>query len=534
MIGKWFRRSQPTAADAGQRIAPPMIAPARRRGARLYQAAQADRVTSGWSTSPLPADQIVRRNWRALVARSREQLVNNSYAKAFQRSVRRNVIGQKGFILQAQVQGADGKPDADANRAIEAAFKKWSKAKNCDVKGVRSFLQIQKTLVNGLPSDGEFMVRHVYGRDAGPWGYGLQILDPVNCPVDFDEDRRPNGRFIRAGIEYTKMGRPVYYYFHTLDVSQSDYSHAGRAFIRVPADQIIHWFEEDLVGQKRGLPWMATALLRMRQLDQFERAALINARESANKLGVIEWDEGFGPEPESDDDDGEAAEVELSSEAGIYHEMLQGQRLKRVESPYPNGEMAVFSKHNLRGVASGLGAAYNDLANDLEGVNLSSMRHGMQAERDRWKELQESLIESFISEVFEKWLEYSLIAGKITLDNGATLSPRHLSKYLDATFHARRWDWMDPSKDVKADADAVENLFKSRGQVIRERGRNPRDVYREFAEDIQAMKDEGIPPEIIAALITAKSKGGSPSVPAVETDPDETIAGGGNDSAQAE
>jgi capsid protein len=162
------------------------------------------------------------------------------------------------------------------------------------------------------------------------------------------------------------------------------------------------------------------------------------------------------------------------------------------------------------------------------------MRHGMQAERDRWKELQESLIESFVAEVFEKWLEYSLIAGKITLDNGAALSPRHLSKYLDATFHARRWDWMDPSKDVKADADAVENLFKSRGQVIRERGRNPRDVYREFAEDIQAMKDEGIPPEIIAALFTAKSKGGSPSVPAVETDPDETVAGGGNDSAQAE
>ncbi|MEE2635508.1 MAG: phage portal protein [Pseudomonadota bacterium] len=524
MIRKFFSRSAP-AAPAPERRAPPMlITPRRRAGQRMYAAAETDRMTSGWTNSPMPADQIIRRNWRVLVARSREQSANNDYAKAFKASARRNLIGQKGFTLQAQATEGD-KLDAGANKAIERAWRAWCKAMNCDVKGRRTFRQIQKTLVNGLCTDGEFMVRMVFGRDAGPWGFALQVLDPVLCPVDFDEDRRPGGKFIRAGIEYTKMGRPVAYYFTTLDQSQADYHYSGRAFIRVPADEIIHWFEEDFVGQKRGLPWMATALLRMRQLGEFEKSALNNAREGANKVGVIEWDEGMGPTLDEDDEDEAFDDIELDSESGVYHQLPAGARLKRVETGYPNGEMAVFSKHMLRGVATGLGVAYNDLANDLEGVNLSSIRHGVLSERDQWIELQESLIEAFALPIYERWLEYSLLKQKITLDNGSPLPASKRSKFMAVTFQARRWQWIDPAKDVKADTDAVDNLFKSRGQVIRERGRDPREVYAEIAADIAAMREANIPENVIEALITAKSKGGQGNGQpaeggAGETDPD--------------
>ncbi len=526
MIWDLFRRSKEPDAPV-KRVQPMMISPRpRRSGARMFDAAQSDRVTSGWTNTPIPADQIIRRNWRVLVARSREQVVNNPYAKAFQRSARRNIIGPTGLVFQARSKDDNGNLDLTANKAIEKAWKKWCRAKNCDVKGRRSFRTIQKTLVNSLPSDGEFMVRFVYGRNAGPWGFALQILDPVNCPVEFDEDRRPGGRFIRAGIEYTKMGRPVNYYFHTTDAAQADYSFAGRAYIRVPADEIIHWFEEELTGQKRGLPWMATALLRMRQLGEFEKSSLTNARESANKLGVIEWEEGYGPEYD-DEEEAEPGEIELLSEQGIYHELPMGARLKKVETNYPNGEMAVFSKHNLRGIASGLGAAYNDLANDLEGVNLSSIRHGVLAERDHWKEVQESLIEAFALAVAERWIKHALLAGKITLPSGAALPANKLSKFSEFAFQARRWDWIDPAKDVKADVEAVDNFMKSRGQVIRERGRDPIEVYEEIAADIKDMQAAGIPKHVIEALITAKMKGGSGNGKPAKSDTPDTGEGPG-------
>jgi capsid protein len=79
-------------------------------------------------------------------------------------------------------------------------------------------------------------------------------------------------------------------------------------------------------------------------------------------------------------------------------------------------------------------------------------------------------------------------------------------------FQARRWEWIDPAKDVKADVEAIDNLIKPRSQVIRERGRDPREVYAEIAADIEDMRAEGIPEEIIQALITAKSKGGQGNV----------------------
>ncbi|MEQ3671370.1 phage portal protein [Pseudophaeobacter sp.] len=510
MFGKIFSRTAPV-EEAPRRKAPPMLARVRRSGGvRNFDAGQSDRLTSGWTNTPLPADQIIRRNWRVLVARSREQTANNPYGKAFQRSARRNIVGQQGLVLQARVKdSSDGKMDQGANKALERSWKDWCKSRNCDVTGRRSFRQIQKELINGCVTDGEFMVRFVYGRDAGPWGFALQVLDPLRCPVDLDEDKLPGGGFIRAGIEYTKLGRPVAYHFTTLSLNEADYHHSGRGFVKVPADEIVHWFEADFVGQKRGLPWMATALWRMHQLGEFEKSALVAARDGANRQGFIEWDEGRGPDlDDEDEEDG----IEIESEPGVYQSLPSGARIKSDESQYPNGEMAVFSKHMLRGVASGLGVAYNDLSNDLEGVNFSSIRHGMLGERDHWKELQESLIESFALPVYERWLSHGLLAGRITLENGSPLPAAKRQKFMAVQFQARRWEWIDPSKDVKADVEAIDNLIKPRGQVIRERGRDPREVYAEIAADIDDMRAEGIPEEIIQTLITAKSKGGQGNV----------------------
>ncbi|WP_417702287.1 phage portal protein [Pseudophaeobacter sp.] len=505
MIGGFFKRSA-TAAEEPKRVSPPALYRPRRSSAtRFMDAGQSDRMTSGWTNSPLPADQIIRRNWRTLVARSREQAVNNPYGKAFQRSARRNVIGPKGFILQARVKDDDGKLDKGANKAIEDAFKLWSRAGNCDVTGRRSFRQIQKALMNGLVTDGEFMLRFVYGADAGPWGFAIQVLDPMRCPVDMDEERRPGGGFIRAGIEYSKLGRPVAYYFTTLSPNESDYYYGNRNFVRVPADEIVHWFEEDIVGQKRGLPWMATALWRMHQLGEFEKATLVAAREGANKLGFIEWAEGTGPELEEGT---EAEDIEIESEAGTLQTLPEGASFKSHDPQFPSGEAAVFSKHMLRGIASGLGSAYNDLANDLEGVNLSSIRHGVLSERDNWQEIQESLIEAFCLPLIERWITHSLLSGRIRLANGSPLPAAKRQKFQAVEFLPRRWAWIDPAKDVKADAEAVDNLFKPRGQVIRERGRDPSEVYAEIAADIEDMRAAGIPEEVITALITAKAKGG--------------------------
>ena len=50
---------------------------------RSIQAGMGDRFTEKWTTFPVTADAIIQDHWRVLVARSRDQSINNDYAKRF-------------------------------------------------------------------------------------------------------------------------------------------------------------------------------------------------------------------------------------------------------------------------------------------------------------------------------------------------------------------------------------------------------------------------------------------------------------------
>jgi lambda family phage portal protein len=468
------KQEQPRAAD---------VRPRRLNGlnaaARMFDAAKSDRMNATWGTTPLTADEIVLKHLRVLVARSREQAANNDYARAFLRMCRQNIVGPQGVMLQAQSRTADGKLDTPANEAIEVEFAKWGHRANCDVTGQQSWVSIQAACVQSAAKDGEFFVRKIYGAAAGKYGFALQVLDPMRCPVDVNEDLK-NGRFIRAGIEFNEYGRPLAYYFSVRQGEYYDYSANGRTYVKIPADEIIHGFRSDMVGQRRGLPWMATGLFRMRQLGAFEDASVVNARVGAAKMGFIKWQDGKGPDFNEDE------ELTIDAEAGVFPVLPEGAELQEWDPQYPSGEFAVFNKAMLRSLASGLGVAYNNLANDLEGVNFSSIRQGTLDEREHWKELQEWLIETLCAPVFEAWLPRVLLAGHIKA-KGQPLRAEKLDEYSEVSWQPRRWQWIDPRADVDAAVSAKNNLLISPGQIIREQGKDPQAMWAEHARDIAAM-----------------------------------------------
>ena len=467
---------------------------------RSFQAGQSDRLTSGWSGFPTNIDEIIRRHWRSLVARSREQYMNNDYLRAYVGMCVTNIVGHQGIVMQAQSTDPDGTLDSRANDAIEKSFADWGKRQNCDITGRKSWRSIQRAWVVSLARDGEAMARKITGDDAGPFGFALQMIDPVRCPVDMDRTKMPGGNFIRHGIEFNGLGRPIAYYFYSLDAERADYHWGGRAFTRVPADEIIHGFVEDFEGQKRGLPWAATALWRLKQLKGFEDASLINARATASKMGFLKWDkDAEGPDAEYDPDE----EIYMEFDPGTIQELPPGVEFQEWNPQYPNGEFVAFHKAMLRGVSAGWRVAYNNLASDLEGVNFSSIRQGTLSERDMWMELQAHVIETLVEPVQQEWLKRALLRGKITVF-GAPLKPSRLSKYSNIANQGRRWSWVDPRADVLAAKESKNNFLASPGQLIRETGRDPQTVWREVGRDIQEMKKAGIPEELILAALSPK------------------------------
>lgn len=481
---------------------PERVTPRRRRlpmaMARLFDAARTDRLTESWPTTPEPTDILVRRHQRIIVARSRQQAYNNDYMRGFLRLCSSNIVGPKGVMLQAQSRDPSGKLDTVANDAIETAWWEWGKPANASVTGQDSWRAIQRMAVITAAQDGEFFARIVEGRDAGPWGFAVQLIDPQRCPVDHDVDRLSNGNFVRGGVEMNAYGRPVAYHFTTTDEREEEYRYGGRAFMRLRAEDVVHGFVPWLSNQKRGLPWACTALFRMQHIDGWEKAAVVNARISAAKMGFFTWDKDSGPDPE------DVAPIDIDAEPGKFHELPPGVGFQEFNPQYPAGEFGMFLKGMLRGVAQGMGVTYHSLAQDLEGVNFSSIRSGTLEERENWKELQEWLIETLVDRVYQRWIPRALLTGRITTASGGKLKPERLDKYRNVDWQPRRWAWVDPRADVQAAVESKNNLLNSAGALIREQGRDPTTVYAEIAADIAAMKAAGIPPEIIAISMGQK------------------------------
>lgn len=497
---------------------------------RLFAAAQSSALDN-WPSTPIPPDRYISQQQRVLVARSREQWANNDYARSFVRLVQQNIVGPQGVVLQAQAKRARGKLDTDANDAIEAAWREWGRRENCDITGKLSWRAQQTTAIATCARDGEFIIRIVFGSAAGPWGIALQAVDPQRLPVDYNVDRYgTKGNFIRNGIEFNAFGRPMAYHFSSTADNGTDgyyYSTNGRGYQRIPADEIIHEFVPEMIGFRRGIPWASSALRRLHHLLGFEDAAVQNARASASKMGFIEYEPGMGPE--CDDD----TPLTIDASPLSFHELPDGGKFKEFNPNYPNGEFGDFNKAMLRGAASGMGVAYNNFANDLEGVNFSSIRQGTLDEREHWKELQQWLIEVLCDRVYGVWLPRALLSGRIQV-KGRPLPAARIDTYKEVAWQARRWMWIDPRADVEAAVASKNNMLASPGQIIRESGRDPETVWKESASDVRAMIEalvsEGIPKDKATDMVLMSMATGRAPIKAQAADTQSPTEGPDNGS----
>jgi lambda family phage portal protein len=458
---------------------------------RNFQAASIGRLTANWNASQTSVNQDLKMQLNLMRARSRDLVLNNDYGKKFIQMVGTHMVGPGGFNLQVRVTEPDGRPDGLANDAIERAFNTWSKRGVCDVTGKMSFLDIQQLAAKMVARDGECLIRKVYGRASqNPHGFGLQMLSIDRLDVNRNEVLK-DGREIRMGVEMTRFGRPVAYHVLVKNPADGVYTlNNGLMYERIPADEIYHLFVPYETEQIRGVPWMHTAILRLQNLGGFEEAAVIAARVGASKMGFFTSEDGDGTALA----DGTDANGNLIKEAdpGIFDVLPPGYDFKSFSPDYPTANYEPFIKSCLRGIASGLGVAYNTLANDLEGVNFSSIRTGVLEERDNWMVLQNWMIESFLQDVFEQWLRQAMLNSAIIMPNGSPLPITKLEKFNRGYWQGRRWSWVDPLKDAEAAVLLINNSLKSRREVMSEAGRELDDTWAQLAAEQKLAEEMGI------------------------------------------
>lgn len=433
---------------------------------RSYAAATAGRLTAGWQAQNNTADVELHYQLRVIRARSRELVRNNDYAKKFIRMVKTNVIGPTGIILQNQAKDPNKTLDNYANDLIEAGWADFGKAKNCDVTGRYSFRELQILAIGAMAQDGEAIIRKVRGYP-NKYGFALQLLESDHL----DENYNDEAANISMGIEYDNYGKPIFY--HLFKKHPGGRSPQGMEREKVPAADIIHLFLPSRISQGRGVPWMHTAMTRLKMLDGYEEAELVAARAGASKMGFYKSTNGEEYEGELDS----SGNILQSAEPGHFEKLPMGLDFIPYDPQHPTSAYADFSKAILRGISSGFDVAYNTLANDLEGVNFSSMRAGALDEREVWKEIQQYVIDHMNQDIFEEWLKIALLTGAIPLP----LSK--FDKFNAASWQPRRWPWVDPVKDIQAAILAINAGLKTAQQVAAEQGLDIEDVYRQLAKE---------------------------------------------------
>lgn len=469
-------------APAIQNAPPPVVI-------RGFDGAAVNRLTASWLASNASIDHELRSDLDRLRARSRDLARNDEYARKFVRMARNNIVGQ-GFVFQARVMDGLNAPDNIANQAIERAMDSWGKRGVCEVTGRLSFADVQRLLICAVVRDGEFLVRKVRGADSGnAFGFALQVLDIERLDTRFH--RAPGGgqNAVIMGVEIDAYGRPVAY--HLFESHPSDTT-AGRRRERVPAQDIIHGFVPDELEQKRGIPWMHAGMRRLNDLKGYREAAVIAARLGASKMGFYTTPDGATPPADGTDAAGVPFET---AEPGVFGVLPEGVSFETFDPTYPHEQFDAFNKACLRGIAAGWGVSYNSLANDLEGVNFSSIRSGVLEERDEWMVLQDWFIQAFLEQVSEEWTGLALLSGAIMTPSGAALPASKREKFSAHVWQGRRWSWVDPKKDMETAVLAIFYRLKSPQQVAYEMGIEIEDVLDQIArfEAMAAAKGVTLP-----------------------------------------
>lgn len=461
---------------------------------RQFIGANLSRLTAGWVTQPMSLDQQLRTQYSILLARTREQSINNPWVKAYLRLVQDNVVG-RGFNFQAKVQGRDGKPDVDANMALEAYWKEASKLGNCEMSERLNRTGLDRHFILRWAVDGEvILMKHFPNKSKNKFRFAVEFIDPRRLDINHNLDLGDGG-MIRMGVEVDRFHKPLRYYF--LKMRHDGSVTSDGIWDVVPADRIYHKFIQEDVNQTRGVPSLAIALLRLNMLEGYEEAELIAARQAAAKMGWLMPDDTAGGYVGDGED--AAGNIITEVEPGNIEVLPKGFKFEGWDPQHPNTAFGEFVQMQLRAISSGLGVSYNKLANDLQSVTWTSLREGNLSERETWKSLQEWMIACWKTPNYEDSLEIALMEGQVSID-GNVITEDQFDRLKAHEFRGRRWHWVDPLKDAQANVIKINEVLTSRSAIMRENGDDPEEVWDEIAWENDQMVMRNIQPISVAIV----------------------------------
>lgn len=443
-----------------------------------------------WATLPLDINTILRHDLQRLRARSRDLARNDDTARRFLSLLKQNVLGHAGIILQAKNKLNSGKPDVKWNGEIEREWVLFGGKRrhrggsvSPSACGTLTLREISWLTLWTRAIDGECFLQILRGYPHNPHQFAVRFLNPDLLDSSFCT-KAQNGNRLEMGIEFDEYNRPLAYHF-----SQS--AKAGSKRQPIPADQIIHLFRNEYVGQIRGIPDFAAIMHKTKMLHGVHEAIVVGWRVAAAKMGFFTV-----KDPEALDDDNldglseteafDASEIEATP--GSFEKIPAGYDLKTFDPEYPTSTYADGHKVFMQQLANGLNVSSPTLSNNYGDVNYSSLRQAFLEDREGWRCIQAEMIDGFCQPIFDEWYDWTVnITGRVKV------APAKRGAVPSIVWQPRGWPWIDPLTEVKAQVEAINAKLRTRQSIISETsGADFTETADQLQEEERALKDRDL------------------------------------------
>lgn len=419
--------------------------------ARKFDAAARGRRTSGWQTVDTSMNVLTGTALTALRARSRDLVRNNPYARKAVNVIVTNTVGtgiKPGFQSRS----------ANRVQQYKSAWNSWAESTACDFDGQRDFYGLQAAVLRTVAESGEALIVRRRSRRNVP--LELQLLEADYLDSSRDIREKPDGGYIIQGVEFNKAGKRIGYWLY--DGHPGEYGFRQSRFVK--AADVLHIYEVLRPGQVRGIPFGTSAMLRLKDFDDYEDAELVRQKIAACFAAFV-----VDADPASSGGTGGSEMIERL-EPGIIEHLPAGKTIE-FASPPTTQNYDNYSRKILQAIASGYGITYEALTGDLSNVNFSSGRMGwleMARQIELWQ--WNMMIPMLCSGVWG-WFEDAAGIG-LGLNRGD----------LSVSWTCPRREMIDPLKETNAKIAQVRSGLMSMPEALREQGYEPDQVLAEITE----------------------------------------------------
>jgi lambda family phage portal protein len=234
-----------------------------------FEGASFSRRLGAWGLSSSGPNSSVTNSLSTLRSRQRALVRNNPLAGGGVDSLVANMIGT----------GIKPRWSIEDSELREQVQDLWNDSVNeMDADERCSFYGLQEVAARAMCNGGEALAqfRHVGPYDGLAVPLQIRVMEGDHLDAAYNT-LADNGNEIRMGVEFDKTtNRRVRYHLWK--------NHPGDTFLNtdittripVPASEILHVFRPLRPGQLRGLPWFASIILKLHDIDQCVDAELVN------------------------------------------------------------------------------------------------------------------------------------------------------------------------------------------------------------------------------------------------------------------